>query len=171
MKDITMRPLRASDAQAVLAFLKIVGGQTRNLTFGPEGMPVDVQEERDYLETCAESKDSCELGVFESGELVANGSVRRVSCCRPRMAHRFSVAVSVLKSHWGQGIATALLKRLIEEARTRGAEVLELEVLCSNAAAIRVYTSLGFRVVGTYEHFFRYGPGEYADAYWMNLYL
>ncbi len=171
MKNITMRPLRATDAQAVLAFLKTVGGQTKNLTFGSKGISVDVQEERCYLDMNAESEDSCELGAFDGGELVANGSIKRVSCCRPRMAHRFSVAVSVRKSHWGQGIATALLKRLIQEARIRGAEVMELEVLCSNTSAIRVYESLGFRIVGTYEKYFRYAPGEYADAYWMNLYL
>ena len=52
-----------------------------------------------------------------------------------------------------------------------GAEVLELQVLCSNAAAIHVYEKLGFSIAGTYRKFFRYGPGEYADAYWMNLYL
>lgn len=170
MEHLMIRPLRAADAQAVLAFLKTVGGQTKNLTFGAEGLPVDVQAECNYLETHAEGKDSCELGAFDGEKLVAVASAARVSS-RPRMAHRFSVAVSVQKSHWGRGIATALLKRLVEEARTRGAEVLELEVLCSNAGAIHVYKALGFCIVGTYEHFFRYGPGEYADAYWMNLYL
>lgn len=87
------------------------------------------------------------------------------------MAHRFSVAVSVRKSYWGRGIATAMMERLIAEAKARGAEVLELEVLCTNAAAIHVYEKMGFCIAGTYRKFFRYGPGDYADAYWMNLYL
>ena len=63
------------------------------------------------------------------------------------------------------------VQRLAERARGMGAEVLELQVLCSNAAAIHVYEKLGFSIAGTYRKFFRYGPGEYADAYWMNLYL
>ena len=63
------------------------------------------------------------------------------------------------------------MQRLAERARGMGAEVLELQVLCSNAAAIHVYEKLGFSIAGTYRKFFRYGPGEYADAYWMNLYL
>jgi len=87
------------------------------------------------------------------------------------MAHRFSVAVSVRKSYWGRGIATAMMERLIAEAKARGAEVLELAVLCTNAAAIHVYEKMGFCIAGTYRKFFRYGPGDYADAYWMNLYL
>lgn len=83
----------------------------------------------------------------------------------------FSLAVSVRKSHWNRGIATEMVQRLAERARGMGAEVLELQVLCSNAAAIHVYEKLGFSIAGTYRKFFRYGPGEYADAYWMNLYL
>ena len=87
--------------------------------------------------------DSCELGAFDGETLAATGSVSRVAC-RPRMAHRFSVAVSVRKSYWGRGIATAMMERLIAEAKARGAEVLELAVLCTNAAAIHVYEKLGF---------------------------
>lgn len=164
MKNIVLRPLQAGDAGRMLAFARAAGQETKNLTFGPEGLPLGTEAERAYLAAHGQGADTCELGAFDGEMLVAAGSVSR-------MAHRFSVAVSVRKSYWGRGIATAMMERLIAEAKARGAEVLELEVLCTNAAAIHVYEKLGFCIAGTYRKFFRYGPGEYADAYWMNLYL
>lgn len=32
---------QAQDAAALLEYLKIVGGETENLSFGPEGVPLD----------------------------------------------------------------------------------------------------------------------------------
>ena len=170
MNHIVLRPLGPGDAEEMLAFARAAGGETQNLTFGPEGLPLGPEAEQAYLAAHGQSADSCELGAFDGARLVATGSVARVSR-RPRMAPRFSLAVSVRKSHWNRGIATEMVQRLAERARGMGAEVLELQVLCSNAAAIHVYEKLGFSIAGTYRKFFRYGPGEYADAYWMNLYL
>lgn len=170
MNHIVLRPLGPEDAEEMLAFARAAGGETQNLTFGPEGLPFGPEAEQAYLAAHGQSADSCELGAFDGARLVATGSVARVSR-RPRMAHRFSLAVSVRKSHWNRGIATEMVQHLAERARGMGAEVLELQVLCSNAAAIHVHEKLGFSIAGTYRKFFRYGPGEYADAYWMNLYL
>ena len=151
MNHIVLRPLGPEDAEEMLAFARAAGGETQNLTFGPEGLPFGPEAEQAYLAAHGQSADSCELGAFDGARLVATGSVARVSRRR--------------------GIATEMVQRLAERARGMGAEVLELQVLCSNAAAIHVYEKLGFSIAGTYRKFFRYGPGEYADAYWMNLYL
>ena len=161
MNHIVLRPLGPEDAEEMLAFARAAGGETQNLTFGPEGLPLGPEAEQAYLAAHGQSADSCELGAFDGARLVATGSEARVSR-RPRMEHRFSLAVSVRKSHWNRGIATEMVQRLAERARGMGAEVLELQVLCSNAAAIHVYEKLGFSIAGTYRKFFRYGPGEYA---------
>lgn len=102
MKNIVLRPLRAEDAERMLAFARAAGQETKNLTFGPEGLPLGTEAERAYLAAHGQGADSCELGAFDGETLAATGSVSRVAC-RPRMAHRFSVAVSVRKSYWGRG--------------------------------------------------------------------
>lgn len=145
MKNIVLRPLRAEDAERMLAFARAAGQETKNLTFGPEGLPLGTEAERAYLAAHGQGADSCELGAFDGETLAATGSVSRVAC-RPR-------AVSVRKSYWGRGIATAMMERLIAEAKARGAEVLELAVLCTNAAAIHVYEKMGFCIAGTYRKF------------------
>ena len=40
---------RAEDGAALLQYLKIIGGETNNLSFGPEGVPLIVEAEEAYL--------------------------------------------------------------------------------------------------------------------------
>ena len=40
---------RAEDAAALLDYLKIVGGETENLSFGAEGVLLSLEAEQDYL--------------------------------------------------------------------------------------------------------------------------
>ena len=41
---------RTEDAAALLDYLKIVGGETENLSFGAEGVPLSLEAEQDYLQ-------------------------------------------------------------------------------------------------------------------------
>ena len=38
-----IRRAEAADAAALLEYLKIIGGETENLSFGPEGVPLSVR--------------------------------------------------------------------------------------------------------------------------------
>lgn len=167
--ELTVRPVCAADAAAVVAFCRVAGGETRNLTFGPEGIPQTEEQERAYLASLEHSADVCMLAAFDGGALVGTAQVGRVSS-RPRLAHRAGVAVSVRQSHWGRGVATQLLTQCLEKGRAMGCTVFELEVLADNAAAIHLYEKLGFRAIGRYPQFFRYEDGATADALLMNLY-
>ena len=52
---------QAEDAAALLDYLKIVGGETENLSFGAEGVPLDVEAEKAYLGMQAQSQDNIQL--------------------------------------------------------------------------------------------------------------
>lgn len=45
----TITRARPEDAAALLDYLKIVGGETDNLSFGAEGVPLAPEEEQAYL--------------------------------------------------------------------------------------------------------------------------
>ena len=47
---IEIRELTPEDAEALIACLKRTGGETDNLTFGSEGLPVTVEQEKEHLE-------------------------------------------------------------------------------------------------------------------------
>lgn len=73
--------------------------------------------------------------------------------------------VAVEPSLRRKGIAKVLLRELIERGRQRGLASAILEVRVSNEAAIGLYRSLGFDVVGKRRAY--YSDGE--DAWLMQL--
>jgi L-amino acid N-acyltransferase YncA len=73
---------------------------------------------------------------------------------RPRPAYRFTVEDSIYihPAHAGQGIGTALLTRLIEECREKGARQMVAVIGGrDNTASIRLHQRLGYRTVGVLE--------------------
>ena len=75
--------------------------------------------------------------------------------------------VGVLPAFRRRGYARALLSRLIASARPR-AEFLTLEVRASNAPAIALYASLGFREIARRKDYYEL-PRE--DAVLMTIYF
>ena len=49
---------RPEEAAALLDYLKIVGGETENLSFGAEGVSLDLEAEQDHLRMQSESTDN-----------------------------------------------------------------------------------------------------------------
>lgn len=54
----------------------------------------------------------------------------------------------------GRGLGAALLEHVVEEARRAGVRAVFLEVRASNAAAIGLYSTRGFRQIATREHYY-----------------
>ena len=63
-----------------------------------------------------------------------------------------------------QGIAAALMARLIEASRSRGCEFLTLEVREGNVPARKLYEACGFSLVGVRKNFYD-APKENACIY------
>ena len=84
----------SSDARALLAFLKQVGGETDNLSFGAEGLPFSEEEEEAYLLKIQNSRDEIMLVAREKGEIVGTASLSRLP---RRMKHRGELSVCVLR--------------------------------------------------------------------------
>jgi RimJ/RimL family protein N-acetyltransferase len=85
---------RAEDAAALLDYLKIVGGETENLSFGAEGVPLDLETEQDYLRSQCESTDNVQYLAKVYGEIIGTASLNR----KPRrMSHRGEFGISLKK--------------------------------------------------------------------------
>ena len=157
---------RPEDAAELLAYLKIVGGETQNLSFGAEGVPLDLEAEQAYLQAQCGSSDNVQYFARVNGEIIGTASLNRN---HNRMRHRGVFGIS-LKKAWGCGAASALMEAILAFARENGFEQLNLEVRSSNARAIRLYEKYGFRKLCTFPHFFKI-DGEYIDFDLMNLEL
>ena len=157
----------AEDAAALLEYLKIVGGETDNLSFGAEGVPLSVDEEGAYLRSQAESADNVQFLAKIDHEIIGTASLNR----KPRrMSHRGEFGISLKKAYWGCGIASALMKEILSFASANGFEQLNLEVRSDNTRAIRLYEKHGFQKLCTFPGFFKM-DGMLVDFDLMNLAL
>ena len=175
MKNIPFEIVRAQadDAAALLEYLKIIGGETDNLSFGPEGVPLDAENERSYLAMQAQSDENIQLLAKVNGEIIGTASLNRK---QKRMSHRAVFGISLKKAWWGCGAATVLAEGVLDFARKAarleeaGVRSLSLEERVSNDAARALYEKLGFRKLCTFPGFFKIN-GELIDFDLMNLEL
>ncbi|ESR25881.1 GNAT family N-acetyltransferase [Lutibaculum baratangense] len=83
----------------------------------------------------------------------------------PGEAEIYTVAVAPARRR--EGLASALLRHGLSQVRSRGAEVVFLEVDEGNAGARALYRGLGFVSVGRRKNYYRSSNG--ADAILMRL--
>jgi ribosomal-protein-alanine N-acetyltransferase len=76
--------------------------------------------------------------------------------------------IAVHPEYRGRGIGEALMRHVIGKVRAHGATFITLEVRPSNAAAVTLYKTLGFEILGTRKNYYT-NPDE--DAYLMGLVL
>ena len=158
---------RSEEAAALLDYLKIVGGETENLSFGAEGVSLDLEAEQDYLRMQSESTDNVQYLAKVKDEIIGTASLNRK---HKRMSHRGEFGISLKKAWWGCGAAPALMEAILAFAKENGFEQLNLEVRSSNTRAIHLYEKYGFRKLCTFPRFFKIN-GEYIDFDLMNLEL
>lgn len=166
--DIVIEKARPADAEGLLAHLRIIGGETDNVTFGAEGMPFTVEQEEKFLRSLESAPKSvlyvAKVDGIIIGDALLSGSPRE------RIAHRASLGISVQKKYWNLGIGSRLISAIIEFAKSADIEIIELSVRSDNPAAIHLYEKFGFRVIGEFPGMLKV-RGENVDGTLMNLYL
>ena len=165
MNELIIRKLIPDDAKQLIAYTKQIGGESDNLTFGADGFPVTVENEKDILQSMTDDPHSVMLGVWRGEELIADGSLNSLP---RRMSHRAELGMTVKKAHWNQGIGSMLLEHLIQYAKEHGIELIYLEVRADNHAAIHLYKKFGFRQTGTLPAYLKIG-NDYFDFWSMCL--
>ena len=73
--NITIEKAAPSDAAEFLEYLRQVGKETDNLTFGSEGVPFTVEAEAEYLKNSEGSRDSIMLVAKKDGKIIGNAAL------------------------------------------------------------------------------------------------
>lgn len=89
---------------------------------------------------------------------------------RASIAHAGHLGMGLVKEHRGQGHGRQLMEAALAAAKALGLERVELEVFASNAPALALYRSLGFREEGR-KLKARKIDGAYEDIVVMALFL
>jgi len=167
--ELKIRKAEKEDAQEILDYLNVVGGESDNLLFGANGFNITLEQEEQFIENIQASEASALFVGLVDGKIICIGSI--IAPTRDRISHQGDVALSVLKKYWGIGVGTFLMQEIINFAKESGKlEVLHLGVRVDNEHAISLYKKIGFKEIGLYPKFFKIN-GEYYDETLMNLYL
>ena len=172
-KNITLRDGRTArlaspevgDAAALLNCAKTCFGETDYLSRYPEEFTVTVEQEAAWIESARQNPDTALIACTVDGQLVGNGQIDFSPLYRTR--HRAIIALSVLRAAWGFGIGSALLTEMLELARRRGVEIVELTYVEGNDRARRLYEKFGFATVCEKPFAYKYKDGRYASGFTM----
>lgn len=168
-KELLLRRPKEEDAEAMIEYLNIVGGESDNLLFGKNEFRLTLEQEREHIRNINENNNALMiLGIIDN-QIV---SVSQVSAPnRKRIAHNSELAISVKKEYWDMGIGTAVMEALIDFARNHNTiKTISLGVKASNKKAQHLYEKLAFEKVGVHRNFFNI-DGNYDDEILMDLYI
>jgi [ribosomal protein S18]-alanine N-acetyltransferase len=128
--DLRLRPMTSADLDTVLSLELTLFGEeawSRQMLAGELGQQ---PESRLYLVAEEDKQIVGYAGLLAAGE----------------QADVLTIAVDTAR--WGQGVGSALLRRLLAEATDRGCTEVFLEVRADNARAQRLYHWWGFAEIG-----------------------
>lgn len=165
MEGITIKEAVPADAEKLVTYTKIIGGETDNLTYGAEGMGISVEQEGSFLKNIQNDEHSVFYCAWRGSNIVGTANL---SGMPRRMSHRAELGISVVKSEWNKGIGAALMQHTIDYAKAHGIEIINLEVRSDNTAAIHLYEKYGYKKTGIIPAFFKI-ENEYVDFDIMSL--
>lgn len=166
-QKIIIRKANKSDAEALIEYLNVIGGESDFLTFGPQQFGKDIEAEELFIEDALSKKNALFIVAEAHGKIV--GNLNFSGGPRERTAHVGEFGVSVLKEYWGKGIGEELIRSLISWAETSGIiRKIDLLVRTDNKRGISLYKKLGFLEEGRMKREFLI-DGEFYDCLVMGL--
>ena len=164
---IIIRKAVKSDAEQLIRYLNIIGGESDFLTFGPGQFEKTVEQEEYYIQDISNKKNALCI-VAEINEKIV-GNLNFSGGPRERTAHTGEFGISVLKEYWGNGIGEELIKYLINWSKESGIiRKLNLRVRTDNTRGISLYKKFGFIEEGIIKRDFLIN-GQFYDSLKMGL--
>lgn len=161
MEGIIIREATVDDAEAMIAFLNIVGGESDNLMHGANGFNVPVEGVKRRIQASSDADNSVILIALAGNEII--GRAELAGYPGTRIHHNAKFSISVRKDYWNMKIGTKLMTEIVACAEKMNLRNIELEVVADNAAAIALYHKMGFSDIGIYKNFW-FANNVYSDA-------
>ena len=162
----TVRPATEADAPALVELRRKLFAETSFMLWEPAEFTHTAEHERKRIANLTSQSNSLVLVAEQGAQAV--GLLSAIGGERNRLRHLAVLALGVAKSHWGQGIATAMVQEAVAWSARVGLVRLELTVHTSNLAALSVYLRCGFQVEGVRRNSL-FVDGKYVDEYLMSL--
>ena len=161
MDKIVFREAEIDDAEEMISYLNIVGGESDHLMHGPDGFKVPVEAVKRRIQASHDADNSIILIALAGEKIIGRAELDGYPGARLHHNARFSI--SVRKDYWNMKIGTMLMTKIIERARKMDLLNILLEVVADNKAAIALYHKMGFSDVGIYKNYW-FANNVYRDA-------
>lgn len=152
-----IREATATDAEQIISHVERIAAEpNRMIARAPGEFQYTPEQERQILAEHAAAENSIYLVAEVENRII--GVLNCKGGMRQATRQTASIGISVDAQWRGQGIGTALMRRLLEWAQSSAVlHRIELEVYAHNATAIRLYQKFGF-----------VEEGRRREAYFLN---
>ncbi|MEU6161341.1 GNAT family N-acetyltransferase [Streptomyces sp. NPDC047130] len=132
--------------------------------------PRDLGEEEGRSWWLLPAPDRTVVAEDDDGRVVGTAKMNANMPRGGNAAHMASASFMVDPDHSGRGIGRALCEHVIDWARESGFHAIQFNaVVETNTHAVRLYESLGFRIVGTVPEGFRHPAHGLVGVHVMHL--
>ena len=168
-QKLMLRRPKVEDAENIIKYLNLVGGESDNLLFGKDEFRLTVEQEIEYIKKVSNGFNTLMiLGLIDNGIV----SIAQISSPnRKRIAHNSELSISVKKAYWNIGIGSAIMEELIKFGKEHSTiRNISLGVKASNYKAVKMYEKFGFKKIGVHKNYFNVN-GDFDDEILMDLFL
>ncbi len=146
-KTAILRSPIKEDAQAMIDYLNIIGGESDFITFGKNEFSMSVEAEQDYIERINSMNNSKNVLIIIENEIVGIASITSVQ--KERMKHNGTLGISLRKKYWGIGLGSEIMAYLIDWAKSNKiTKKINLLVREDNIRGVKLYEKFGFEKEG-----------------------
>lgn len=169
MEKIIYRTAQENDAEKIVNFFNIVGGETNYMSFEKDEYPLDVEEQAALIRSIEGNETNTILLAMDGEEIAGLSTI--TSSHKIKSRHDAELGIVVAKRYQGRGIGTSLISQVIDWVRENGITTrISLEVRADNVKAVEIYLKFGFVVEGCKKNSTLLN-GVYYDDYIMGMML
>ncbi|KKY00061.1 hypothetical protein VN21_16290 [Paraclostridium benzoelyticum] len=168
-KTAILRSPIKEDAQAMIDYLNIIGGESDFITFGKNEFSMSVEAEQDYIKRINSMDNSKNVLIIIEDEIVGIASITSVQ--KERMKHNGTLGISLRKKYWGIGLGSDIMAYLINWAKSNKiTKKINLLVREDNIRGVKLYEKFGFEKEGLLKKDICVN-GVYYNTIAMGLYI
>jgi len=137
------------DAKNLHDFFYLISDETNFVSFERSECPSE--EDCKVLLESTQEKPNYAYCIKDNEKIIASlTGITRGG--RSRERHKSDIGIGVAKSHWGKGIGSLLMEKIIEESKNNSISKITLTVNEGNTRAIKLYKKYGFEVEGIHKN-------------------
>ena len=163
---LEIREPKKEDALDLINLIKKVDGETMFLGREVGEFNCTIEKEEQVIESNTNKESGTWFVAIIDGKLVGQCSIGLVRN-NLRFKHRATVAFMIEQAYTKMGIGGKFMETSINWCKEHKVEQIELDVVCENTHAIKMYSSFGFEIIGTLPNAIKYKNGTYSDEYLM----